>query len=661
MVNEVEQKLIDNIVVGIGIFIYENQKLKLVGVNKKLENLFGINRLKLKNTTTITTTPFLHPDDKKIIENSLKSIEKNNENINFSARYYNYIKNQYSYFHIETNITSLENKTLKIYMAFHNKLLRNSLIYEKNIIDSILNFVVKNEFDYLARADYKKNEYIVYFSNSKAFKSFEKKATLTLEEFRKLVSSDIVASNSSFNPEKITLKTIFKSLKKTGDFRKYYQIIDENKNKKTKEIKISNIDLKKGIFYIIRRDVTDLYNEKEKKNIALREALKLAENANKSKTIFLSTMSHDIRTPMNAIIGITDLSYNLIEKNNIQLKKNLDIIKNSSTTLMNIINEALYMNRINSEQIEFISKKFKMNDLQKDILESFKPIIQLKKQKIYIHLNIIHNYLIGDVEYIYKISYYLLENSIKYTPAGGQIDIYIDEISNSSKDQVAFFKIKIKDNGIGIAKEDQKKIFEPFYRGSNIGNEQGTGLGLPIVKGILDLLGSNLKVESELGKGTTFTIEISFKIDTGHMNDLKKIHSYNIKKDLNFKNKKVLLVEDNEINRLIARKNLENYHLIVEEAVDGEDGYNKFINSPKNYYSLIFMDLRMPFLDGFSCTKKIRNSNHPDSKTIKIIALTANTFTKDRSLCFEAGMDDYIGKPINVLHLKEILEKYIDI
>lgn len=659
MIDEVEQKLIDNIVVGIGIFIYENQKLKLVGVNKKLENLFGINRLKLKNTTTIT--PFLHPDDKKIIENSLKSIEKNNENINFSARYYNYIKNQYSYFHIETNITSLVNKTLKIYMAFHNKLLRNSLIYEKNIIDSILNFVVKNEFDYLARADYKKNEYIVYFSNSKAFKSFEKKATLTLEEFRKLVSSDIVASNSSFNPEKITLKTIFKSLKKTGDFRKYYQIIDENKNKKTKEIKISNIDLKKGIFYIIRRDVTDLYNEKEKKNIALREALKLAENANKSKTIFLSTMSHDIRTPMNAIIGITDLSYNLIEKNNIQLKKNLDIIKNSSTTLMNIINEALYMNRINSEQIEFISKKFKMNDLQKDILESFKPIIQLKKQKIYIHLNIIHNCLIGDVEYIYKISYYLLENSIKYTPTGGQIDIYIDEISNSSKDQVAFFKIKIKDNGIGIAKEEQKQIFEPFYRGSNVGNEQGTGLGLPIVKGILDLLGSDLKVESELGKGTTFTIEISFKIDTGHMNDLKKIHLYNIKKDLNFKNKKVLLVEDNEINRLIARKNLENYHLIVEEAVDGEDGYNKFINSPKNYYSLIFMDLRMPFLDGFCCTKKIRNSNHPDSKKIKIIALTANTFTKDRSLCFEAGMDDYIGKPINVLHLKEILEKYIDI
>ena len=327
MVNEVEQKLIDNIVVGIGIFIYENQKLKLVGVNKKLENLFGINRLKLKNTTTITTTPFLHPDDKKIIENSLKSIEKNNENINFSARYYNYIKNQYSYFHIETNITSLVNKTLKIYMAFHNKLLRNSLIYEKNIIDSILNFVVKNEFDYLARADYKKNEYIVYFSNSKAFKSFEKKATLTLEEFRKLVSSDIVASNSSFNPEKITLKTIFKSLKKTGDFRKYYQIIDENKNKKTKEIKISNIDLKKGIFYIVRRDVTDLYNEKEKKNIALREALKLAENANKSKTMFLSTMSHDIKTPMNAIIEMTELSYGLIDKNNTQLKKNLDIIK----------------------------------------------------------------------------------------------------------------------------------------------------------------------------------------------------------------------------------------------------------------------------------------------------------------------------------------------
>jgi len=779
VVNEVEQKLIDNIVVGIGIFIYENQKLKLVGVNKKLEDLFGINRLKLKNTTTIATTPFLHPDDKKIIENFLKNIKKNNENINFSARYYNYINNKYSYFHVKTNIIRLENNSLKIYLTYsensfnssnldkykidtlnklgiilwkynpkekriydyinfmgyssnllnENKEIENipeSLI-EKNIIhpddvfkyrqlykdidngkfktsckiriffesikeymwvkivytvinnpfeiigtmkniteekktDSILKFVVKNEFDYLARADYKKNEYIVYFSNSKTFKTFEQKAILTLDEFRKLVSSDIIASNSSFNPEKITLKTIFKSLKKTGYFRKYYKIIDENKNKKIKEIKISNINLKNGIFYIVRRDVTDLYRKNEKKNTALREALKLAENANKSKTMFLATMSHDIKTPMNAIIGMTELSYGLIKKNNTQLKKNLDIIRDSSKTLMTIINEVLDMNRISNGRIKFAAEKFKMSELPKSIIESFEFMIQSKKQKVYVHLNIIHDFLIGDVKNIRKVSYSLLENSIKYTPTEGQIDIYIDEIThNKNKDKFASFLVKIKDNGIGIGKEDQKKIFEPFHRGSNVGNEQGTGLGLPIVKGILDLRGSNLKVESELGKGTTFTIEISFKIDTEHMNDLKKIHLYNLKNDLNFKNKKVLLVEDNEINRLIARKNLENYHLIVEEAVNGEDGYNKFINSPKNYYSLIFMDLRMPFLDGFCCTKKIRNSNHPDSKAVKIIALTANTFTKDRSLCFEAGMDDYIAKPINVLYLKEILEKYIEI
>ena len=302
---------------------------------------------------------------------------------------------------------------------------------------------------------------------------------------------------------------------------------------------------------------------------------------------------------------------------------------------MTIINEVLDMNRISSGQFKFSSNGFQINNLANSILKYFDHIIKLKKQKIQIHLNIKHNFLLGDSCILKKMIYNLVDNAIKYTPQYGKIDIYIDETFDKYKKDFAFFQIKIKDNGIGISKEEQSRIFEPFYRGKNAEIENGTGLGLPIVKAILNLRGGNFKVESELEKGSIFTINIPFKINTNCKNSSKEIdpcNSYcNSINTLDFKNKKVLIVEDNEVNRLIARKNLEKYNLIVEEATNGEEGYNKFINSPSNYYSLILMDIKMPILNGIDCTKKIRESSHINSKDIPIVAITANTFVQDKN------------------------------
>lgn len=534
-------------------------------------------------------------------------------------------------------------------------------INKQKIIDEILSFVVENEFDYLTRADYKNNEFLVYFNHFEEFEGIEKKVILNLEEYKKLITVDLI--NEDSHSEKASLFKIFHSLKTVGTFKRIYKVYDKNKNIRVKEIKVSSIDIKKGIFYILRRDITDIYNENEKKNLILKEALNLAEKANKTKTIFLSTMSHDIRTPMNAIIGMTDLTYNLIGKDNEQVRKNLDIIKDSSKNLMTLINEVLNMNRINSGKVEFSLDGFNINHLARKVLKPLEIMAEMKNQKIYTHLNVKHNYLLGDSSTISRVANNLVENAIKYTPNGGKINIFISETFKKTKKDFAFFEIKVKDSGIGISKGEFDKIFDPFYRGKNAKNQKGTGLGLSIAKGIIELRGGTFKVESEIGKGSTFTINISFKIDPNHNEKMQKnIIEKSIEistKPLNFKNKKVLLVEDNGINRFIARKNLEKYNLIVEEAIDGKKGFKAFINSPKDYFSLILMDVRMPILDGLKCCEKIRNSKHPNGKSIPIIALTADAFTQDKNKCFDVGMNDYMSKPINISELQILLKKHL--
>ena len=780
MLKEIERQVIDNVAIGISVFSYKNNKLNLIWANKELEKLFGIDRNKI-NEYNNTPTPFLHPEDKIIIEDSLRNITKN-KNEKFSARYYNYNTKQYYNFQAEANITFLEDNSLKIYVTYkdnsffashfsnlelyNNNLLqklgiaiwrydveekkvydyRNFMGYRENMLnhkkeienvpkciidekiihpediktyenlyndlflgkienscdiriyfdnihdykwvrmnyhvfinpltnvkeiigtmkdihnkkttDNIINFVVQNEFDYLVRADYKRNKYLVYFNNSKENTNFQKKFTLTLKQFEKLISIDIKAAENLYKKEKITLKNIFKDIKILGSFKRYYKIYNHKNELRTKEIKISNVNLKHGIFYIIRRDITDVYNENERKNKALKEALALAENANKTKTTFLASMSHDIKTPMNAIIGMTDLTYNAIGVNNEQVKENLNVIKASSKNLLNIINEVLDMNKVNSGKIKFQLKEFKLDSLATSTLKNFIPIADIKNQKIYSHFNMKNNLLIGDTSSIIKVSNALIENAIKYTPNNGRIDVYINEIYTKKKEGLASFEIKVKDNGIGISKEDQLNIFKPFHRGENIGNTKGTGLGLPIVKGILNLRGSDIKVQSEIGKGTTFIIEISFKTNIDIKNNNSLNDSTKEDNNLKLKNKKILLVEDNEINRLVARKNLEKYNIIVEEAVNGKEGYEKFINSSKNYYSLVIMDIRMPLMNGIECTKKIRNSLH-ENNNLPILALSANTFTEDRRKCFEAGMNDYMPKPIDPLLLKDLIVKHI--
>ena len=393
--------------------------------------------------------------------------------------------------------------------------------------------------------------------------------------------------------------------------------------------------------YEMQRYKEALYAEK------IERAAKRAEEESEAKTRFLFNMSHDIRTPMNAIIGFSDL----LEKHLDDKEKVHDYIKKiqlSGSFLLSLINYVLEMARIESGKATLRTEVGDAQELLGALNAVFEPAVEKKRLKYNCTLDVEHRFIICDVTKVREIVLNIISNSVKYTPEGGSVTVQIKEIPWEKEGWTAY-RILVEDTGIGMGAEYLPHIFEEFTRErtSTESKVVGAGLGLPIVKALIDLMGGTIQVESERGKGSKFEVILPFEIASE-----EEVKDSYVKKEEKLynrsKEKRILLAEDNELNAEIAITILEENGFKVERAEDGCKCMELFSEKPAGYYSTILMDIQMPNMDGYTASRKIRGMEREDAKAIPIIALTANAFDEDRNKAFAAGMNGHIAKPIDV-------------
>ena len=399
-------------------------------------------------------------------------------------------------------------------------------------------------------------------------------------------------------------------------------------------------------------------DEQKKASDQLKEALKMAELANKAKTSFLSRMSHDIRTPMNGIMGLIEIN----EKHADDVEfttQNRRKAKIAAQHLLSLINDILQLSKLEDPEIELSESPFNMTDIINDIF----TIVEMKANEHGINIQrkdeedaFRYPYVWGSPLHVRQIYLNILSNAIKYNKKNGKI---LCKASAKKIDQEhILFKIKIKDTGIGMSEEFLQHIFDPFTREHEeemTGRRQGTGLGMSIVKQLVDKMNGTIHVESELGKGTCFKVEIPFKLAC--KDDMISMEETDTACDLTGRH--ILLVEDNELNMDIAETLLRDAGAKITKAVNGKQALDIFLDRVPNTFDVILMDIMMPVMDGYEATRRLRALDREDAKTIPIIAMTANAFMEDVKKAKEEGMNDHLAKPLDIQKMLSVITKNI--
>lgn len=406
------------------------------------------------------------------------------------------------------------------------------------------------------------------------------------------------------------------------------------------------------ILMVVRyRSNRQLMIQQAQTNIALRDAAQAAREANQAKTVFLSHMSHDIRTPINGIMGMTDIATRNMD-NPTMLKDCLGKITSASHHLLSLVNDVLDMSRIESGKIQIESAPFYIIAL----LDGCYSVIagQALEKKIDLvqdFSGITQPMLKGDELHLRQIFINILGNAVKFTPEGGRIEfIASDKVIDGQSE----LTVVVSDNGIGMSEQFQRNIFEPFAQENekDRGVYQGTGLGMSIVKQLLDLIGGDIELVSAPGKGSTFTVRLMLPIE--NVSQHEQVVTYD---DSRLAGLSVLLVEDNELNMEISRYILEDCGMQVTAAVNGKEALDLFIQRPERSFDVILMDIMMPVMDGLEATRAIRSSDKGDAKSIPIVAMTANAYVEDRKAALEAGMNRHLAKPIERQDLIRLLHE----
>ena len=404
---------------------------------------------------------------------------------------------------------------------------------------------------------------------------------------------------------------------------------------------------------LANRDFTEEKKRELEQEEALRQEKIKAEKANEAKSIFLFNMSHDIRTPMNAILGYSQLMKK--ELTNPKLVHYQEMIEQSSQLLLSIINNVLDMARVESGKMELDENYEVVGNITQLVCGAFAAEASKKNIELNIIVNVEHKHIIVDSTKMQEILSNLISNAIKYTPEGGKVLIDVQELPYN-KEGYTLIQTKVSDTGIGMSEEFLPSLFELFTRERNttLSKIPGTGLGMAIVKNLVDLMNGSIEVESELGKGSTFTITIPHKIANKDYTN-RNIESSN-EFDIDFKGKRILLAEDNELNAEITTTILSEMGFEVKTVEDGILCVNEMQHQPANTYDLILMDIQMPNMDGYKATDCIRHLSQPEKANIPIIAMSANAFEEDKKKAFDVKMNDYITKPIDFQKMEEVLK-----
>ena len=664
----------------------------------------------------------------------------------------------------------------RIILSSHNvNDFRKSQIIEK---------AVQSEYDYVIYIEASKNSYVMYTSGSESdspppVASSDYEAVVA--EYNRQYMSPELCEEMTMNMKIAHVSPI---LKQHGEYILYNSMIENGMNR-DKKIRLSYFDKEKNIWLLTRTDITEIKEERRQKQL-LRDALQSATAANRAKSDFLSRMSHDVRTPINAIIGMTAIA-GLHMNDQARIADCLKKITISSKLLLNLINEVLDMSKLESGRIMLTDEVFNLDELLESLFIMVQSAFEAKKQQLHIRvIRVKHECLIGDVQRIQQALLNMLTNAIKYTPDGGQIEVTIEE-KPSVYNGYSQFEIAVSDNGIGMKPEFISKVFEPFERSDDtaVRNIQGTGLGMAISRNIAQMMNGDILVKSEYGKGSTFTMifhvkqgnldeydssilvdlpvlvvdddDISCEIACENLEELgmkpewvlsgreavEKVTDGNnyfaiiidlmmpgmngiettqkireqvgpnipiiiisaydysgyeseaLKAGANgfiskpvmksklfllmkrfatdrkeeeqavgpavitsFADKRILVVEDNDLNREIAYELLKETGAEIETAYDGKEAVDKVSASPEGYYNLIIMDIQMPVMNGLEATKNIRRLDRQDIKKLPIVAMSANAFAEDVQLSLKAGMNEHIAKPIEIISLYKIIAKW---
>ena len=404
-------------------------------------------------------------------------------------------------------------------------------------------------------------------------------------------------------------------------------------------------------------DLSDRTGEHQT-TLAVKAALEIAEKASKAKTDFLSNMSHDIRTPMNAIIGITTLMKNELHEPE-KLAEHLGKLETSGQLLLGIINDILDMSRIESGKTTLNVEKMNLPRQISQLDSVIRQQAGQRRQTLTVETHVKHENVLGDPNRLKQVLMNILSNAVKHTPNGGHVRLEIDELTHT--EHYTKYRFVVQDNGIGMSEEFQKTLFEPFAREEKSGTNkvQGTGLGMAITKSIVDLMGGTIHVESTTGKGTRFEVVLEFPIDA----EADTVQETQVPPEEEetaspLSGMKFLCAEDNAINAEILEMLLEANGASCTICANGQEIVDAFASVKPGDYDMILMDVQMPVMDGLEATRRIRSSENPLGKTIPILAMTANAFLEDMQKSREAGMDEHLSKPVDISALEQTVKRF---
>ena len=653
-----------------GFFIYKaTGNEELLYANKAVFKIFGCETLEeFKQLTGYTFKGMLYPDDYEKVSGSIvDQIEKSQGNLDY----------------VEYRIVRKDGKVrwLDDYGHYVNSDVYGGLFYV--FISDITEKRVQMEADkavYTAVIDALSRAYnAVWLINDIATGSFslfrgdtsegsvharptkEALELLTYEDAKANYINNFVAPSDRERLEKeLTLENIIANTTSKKVFGVVFKRVVGDKECYYR-IEFAQVQLPNGKTGIVAgfKDVDDDVRKEQEIQQVLRDAIDTANASSKAKSDFLSSMSHDIRTPMNGIIGMTAIATaHLDDRERVEdcLKK----ISEASSHLLSLINEVLDMNKIESGKVELNEENFNLSELVDTLLAMTKAQLENHHHTLKLDVaDVVHENVIGDSHRIQQVFVNLMSNAIKYTPDGGTISLTVAERPTNAHG-VACYEFVFEDNGIGMTEDFQKHLFEPFTRANDKKTAaiQGTGLGMTITQSLVRMMGGDIQVKSRPGEGSRFAVTIYLKfLDVQNAEAHKEDPLKNLE-DLKFEGKRILLVEDHPVNAEIAKNVLQMTGLEVEWVMDGEAAVERMAGSNEGEFDLVFMDIQMPNMDGYQATAAIRAMT-TYARRIPIVAMTANAFADDIRKAKEVGMNDHISKPIDFKELAKILQKWI--
>ncbi len=653
-----------------GFFIYKaTGNEELLYANKAVFKIFGCETLEeFKELTGYTFKGMLYPDDyEKVSVSIVDQIEKSQGNLDY----------------VEYRIIRKDGKIrwLDDYGHYVNSDVYGGLFYV--FISDITEKRVQMEADkavYTAVIDALSRAYnAVWLINDIATGSFslfrgdtsegsvharptkEALELLTYEDAKANYINNFVAPSDRERLEKeLTLENIIANTTSKKVFGVVFKRVVGDKECYYR-IEFAQVQLPNGKTGIVAgfKDVDEDVRKEQEIQQVLRDAIDTANATSKAKSDFLSSMSHDIRTPMNGIIGMTAIATaHLDDRERVEdcLKK----ISEASSHLLSLINEVLDMNKIESGKVELNEENFNLSELVDTLLAMTKAQLESHHHTLKLDVaDVVHENVIGDSHRIQQVFVNLMSNAIKYTPDDGTISLTVAERPTNAHG-VACYEFVFEDNGIGMTEEFQKHLFEPFTRANDKKTAaiQGTGLGMTITQSLVRMMGGDIQVKSKPGEGSRFAVTIYLKfLDVQNAEAHKEDPLKNLE-DLKFEGKRILLVEDHPVNAEIAKNVLQMTGLEVEWVMDGEAAVERMAGSNEGEFDLVFMDIQMPNMDGYQATAAIRAMT-TYARRIPIVAMTANAFADDIRKAKEVGMNDHISKPIDFKELAKILQKWI--